>query len=108
MALLVFLAAAAPAGVVAAGAVVLVHVAGLHVRQELGRLLLARDVFGAARCGGGRDRARLGGGRAARVGEIASGTGVGAGAPRLRLLRRAARSRGALAVLALDLHLDAE
>src|SRR5256885_873828 len=106
MALLEFLARTAPAGIVAAGALVLVHVPGLDVRKELGRVLVR--VFhalsgGAAAGGSGGERARLVGGRAARVGEVARGAGVAGRAPRLRLLLA-----GAVAVLALELHLHAE
>src|SRR5437763_17019782 len=110
MALLEFLARAAPAGVVAADALVLIHVPGLDVRQKLGGVLirvfhsLRRDAAGGR---GSREGARLIGGRAARVGEVARGAGVAGGAPGLGLvgLARAAR---AVAVAALDLHLHAE
>src|SRR4051794_11789280 len=84
MALLEFLARAAPAGVVAAEPLVLVHVPGLHMWEQLSRVLirvfhaLGGDAPGR---GGGRERARLVGGGAARVGEVASGAGVTRRAP---------------------------
>src|SRR3954462_16037797 len=89
MALLEFLARAAPAGVVAADPLVLVHVPCLHVWEQLGRVLirvfhaLGGDAPGR---GGGRERARLVGGGAARVGEVSSGACVARRAPGLRLL----------------------
>src|SRR5437763_9735021 len=101
MALLEFLARAAPARVVAADPLVLVHVPGLHMWEQLGGVLVR--VFhalggGATGRGGGRERARLVGGGAARVGEVASGAGVARRAPGLRLIRlRTARAAPVLA-----------
>src|SRR4051794_3423879 len=99
VALLKFLAGAAPARVVAADLVALVHVPGLHDRQRLDRRAVL--VVGDLRPGGARrrrcERARLALGAAARVLEVASA--VAAAAP--------LRPEGAVA-RALDLHLHVE
>src|SRR3954469_20851910 len=99
VALLEFLTGAAPARVVAADLVALVHVPGLHDRQRLDRRAVL--VVGDLRPGGARrrrcERARLALGAAARVLEVASA--VAAAAP-LRPECAVAR--------ALDLHLHVE
>src|SRR5687767_7219998 len=105
MALLVLLAGAAPAGIVAAG--LLLDVARLDLRRRLGggvRRVATRLDRGAGRQrrprGGGRERARLVGGGAARVLELPRRARVRARAPGLL--------RPARAVAALDLNLDVE
>src|SRR4051794_3994728 len=107
MALLELLARPAPARVVAADLLALVHVAGLDMRQELGGIVIGElhaRRRGTTGCGRRGQCAWLVLRRAARVAEVARGARVGAGGPGTvwRLLLRA------VAVLALDLHLDAE
>src|SRR4051794_34993495 len=99
VALLEFLARAAPARVVATDLVALVHVPGLDDGEGLDRraVLVVGDLGPGGARGGGGQGARLALGAAARVLEVARAVGAA-----LALRREGAVGRS------LDLHLDVE